>query len=182
MTSNFEGQLPDVKRSVSRTISDLPLHRPPFCIDIGWAENYDQLFAGNTETTSESQVLVRTLAKGRCIIVGRGGGGKTQLLYRTMRAAGHQGALPVLIDLKLWTQADYPRWKEWIASDIGAGASYLLARFSQPRVDALVLDYLPPPTVKLLIVDGLNEIAAPVGQEILVALDEIARDRLINLS
>jgi hypothetical protein len=159
-------------------ISTLPTVTPAFELQIAWARDYDELFKGQGEAVPEAGVLERAIQFGRCIISGRGGSGKTQMLLRLMRRAFDSDMVPILINLKDWTGPDYAAWDEWTATDIGAGATFLLERFSQPRTDALSLDSLPPSTQKLLIVDGLNEIAAPIGQQILIALDEISRDQV----
>jgi hypothetical protein len=170
--------LPELLQAIAGTVERLQFSRPEFRLDIGWAPTYDSLFSGNLEKAGEDSVLDTALRKGRCIVTGRGGGGKTQMLHRLMRAAFGREIVAVLVDLKNWTKRDYGDWSEWTASDVGAGASFLLERFSQPAVDALALDYLPPSTRKLLIVDGLNEIAAPVGHEVLLALDQIASTQI----
>ncbi len=170
--------LPELNKSVEQAMKQLRFSTPEFRLTIGWASTYDDLFAGSIEMTEEDSVLDVALKKGRCIVTGRGGGGKTQMLHRIMRTASERGVVAVLVDLKDWTKPDYSTWTDWTKSDIGSGASFLLERFSQPRVDALSLDYLPPSTQKLLIVDGLNEIIAPVGQQILLALDEFAGDQI----
>lgn len=170
--------LPELRDAIARTVKKLPISQPEFCVDVGWAATYDDLFAGKLEQGGEGSVLLRALKVGRCIVTGRGGGGKTQMLHRLMRTASQDGIVTILVDLKNWTKPDYGLWKECIASDISAGTSLLLERFSQPTIDAIGLDYLPPSTKKLLIVDGLNEIMAPVGQEILLALNEIAGSQI----
>ncbi|MCY1163825.1 hypothetical protein D9M73_36860 [compost metagenome] len=170
--------LETLRNAASDVVAKLPMVSPPFEIQIQWSRSYDELFAKSGEVTTEKVVLERLLARGRCILAGRGGAGKTQLLYRTIRYSLEQGFVPILINLKDWTSADYASWKEWTAHDIGLGAGFLLERFSLPATDALGLDVLPPNTRKLVVVDGLNEIAAQIGQEILLCLDELARDQV----
>lgn len=170
--------LGNLQNAASEAIGKLPIASPPFEIQIQWSSSYDELFAKSGEVTSEDAVLERVLTRGRCILAGRGGAGKTQLLYRTIRLAHEQGILPVLINLRDWTSADYQSWKEWTSHDIGFGAGFLLERFSLPTTSALELDTLPPETRKLVVVDGLNEIAAQIGEEILLSLDELARDQV----
>jgi type III secretion system FlhB-like substrate exporter len=178
MNRSADRLLSELKEQVARAVDSLPVAEPPFNLQIQWSVDYDDLFAKKGEITSEDQTLVRAFMRGRCIIVGRGGGGKTRMLYRLMRAALSDGIVPVFVDLKKWTGSDYSNWRDWISSDIGTGASFLLERFAIPETDSLTLDALPPETTKLLIVDGLNEITASVGQQILLALDEFARDQV----
>ena len=178
MSQTLNDTLRALQAASKKAASKLALCKPPFELEVGWASNYDDLFAGRVEKAVETDILTTTMRRGRCIVSGRGGGGKTQLLHRAMNAAANDGVVAILVDLKDWTAADYAIWKEWTSSDIGAGATFLLERFAQPEVDSLTLDMLPPSTKKLLVVDGLNEIVSSVGQEILLALDEIAGDQI----
>lgn len=178
MYSSSTRILAGLKEEIGKTIDGLPRVDPEFDLQIQWSPDYDGLFAKKGSVTPESQILERTFSRGRCLVVGRGGGGKTRMLHRTMRLASANGIVPIFIDLKNWTGPDYADWRDWVSSDIGAGASFLLERFSMPATNALTLDVLPPDTPKLLIVDGLNEIAAPEGQQILLALDDFARDQV----
>lgn len=178
MTKSPSQGLQALQDAVQATVKKLEFSEPEFEVTVGWATSYDDLFAGNLRQTAEAVVLDRALRVGRCVVSGRGGGGKTQMLHRLMRSASYQGVICVLVNLKDWTKLDYQSWNEWTSSDIGAGAAFLLERFSQPKVDALALDYLPPTVKKLLVVDGLNEVMAPVGQRILQALDEFAGDQV----
>jgi hypothetical protein len=172
MTRSPGQGLSELRDQVVSAAESLQRKTPEFSLDVGWASSYDALFAGDLKKAGEQSVLDAALKKGRCIVAGRGGAGKTQMLHRLMLTAAHAGIIAVLIDLKNWTKDDYGAWTEWTESAVVDGVAFLLERFSQPAVDALGLDYLPPSTIKLLIVDGLNEIVAPIGQKILLALDE----------
>ena len=181
MTRSPGQGLPELREQVIRVVEGLPRKDPAFSIEIGWASTYDALFAGEVDKAREESVLEVAMKKGRCIVAGRGGAGKTQMLHRLMVLAARADVIAVLIDLKNWTKDDYGAWDEWTHSSIVDGVSFLLERFAQPNVDALGLDYLPPSTKKLLVVDGLNEIIAPIGQKILLALDDFV-GRQIGLS
>jgi hypothetical protein len=161
-----------------RRVGSLPDERPTFTLHLGWSSNYDDLLAGKYEQSDEEKLLGKVLEKGKVVIAGRGGGGKTHLLYRTMRRATSYGFVPIFVDLKKWNGADYELWKDWTKTDLAEGANFLIDRFSRPKVSALELDWLPPTTKKLLIVDGLNELSANVGQQILQALNEISTDQI----
>lgn len=178
MTDAVLHTLENLRSTISDSIRKLPVAHPSFELQIQWSQSYDGLFAKSGDVTAENLVLKHVRARGRCILAGRGGAGKTQLLYRTMRHALDEGFLPILVNLKDWTSADYASWKAWTSHEISLGAGFLLERFSLPATTALELDALPPNTLKLLVVDGLNEIAAQVGQEILLCLDELARDQV----
>lgn len=159
-----------------------PLAEAQFSLQTGWARNYSDLFAGAFyETVEESRILDSVLGKGRALLCGRGGDGKTWLLRRLYRQALKQGILPVLIDLRQWTGADYVKWEEWTSQEIGDAADFLLRNFGELGVGAVELDRLSPSVRKILFVDGLNEITSTVGLQILQLLDEMVREQ-INLS
>jgi hypothetical protein len=180
MQKTPEQQLRFLKAAVTRELGSLPLSDPPFQLEIGWASDYDSLFRGGFKVTSESEVLAYALRQGRVVLVGRGGGGKTQLLFRLMRASAQHDILPVLIDLKNWRQSDYQEWNETVAKDVAYGAAFLIERFARPRTSAIELDWIPPTTAKVLLVDGLNEIAAGIGAQVLRSLDEFVGDQILT--
>jgi hypothetical protein len=171
-------QLKNLKAAVLKELAVLPDEKPRFSLQLGWTNNYDDLFRGTFEQSNEERLLNKVLRAGRVIIAGRGGGGKTHLLYRTMRLASNSDFIPIFLDLKKWTGPDYELWNNWVSGDIAEGASVLLERFSRPKVSAIELDWLPPTTKKLLIVDGLNELSAATGQQMLQALNEIVSDQI----
>ncbi|SDT08905.1 HEAT repeat domain-containing protein [Bradyrhizobium canariense] len=171
-------QLQILSKAARRELANLPDEKPTFALRLGWSHNYDDLFAGIHSETDENALLNKLLEKGKVVIAGRGGGGKTHLLYRTMKRATAAEFIPIFIDLKKWSGADYERWKDWTAADLSEGASFLIERFSSPKVSPLELDWLPPTAKKVLVVDGLNELSANVGQQILYALNEISTDQV----
>jgi hypothetical protein len=174
-----EQQLQILRSAAGKEIHSLPFADPPFELEIGWASNYDRLFRGEFDRSFEDEVLARALRHGRVILAGRGGGGKTQLLFRLMRSSAEKGILPVFIDLRNWRRYDYADWADTVIKDIAYGAAFLIDRFSRPRTSAIELDWVPPTTSKILIVDGLNEIAAPTGAQILRSLDEFVSDQIL---
>lgn len=149
-------------------------HKPAFSLMTRWSRSYDDIFGGELGTTlREDEVLDHSLSTGRAILSGRGGDGKTWLLRRLFKRAIDAGIVPVFIDLKQWTGADYEVWKEWTQDNSGAGADFLVRRFSGLELGIIDLDRLPPNLRKIIFVDGLNEITAKVGLEVLTVLDEI---------
>ena len=178
MKASSTQRLEILSKAARQELSSLPDERPTFALRLGWSHNYDDLLAGIHSETDEDDLLHKLLEKGKVIIAGRGGGGKTHLLYRTMKRANSAGLVPIFIDLKRWTGADYERWNDWTSADVAEGASFLIERFSSPKISALELDWLPPTAKKLLVVDGLNELSANIGQQILHALNEISTDQV----
>lgn len=159
-----------------------PVNKIQFSVSTGWAPTYRDIFASDfARVLQESEILSSMLKRGRAIIAGRGGDGKTWLLRRLFRQALEEGAVPILLDLKQWSGADYDAWKDWTASEIGDAADFIVRRFSGYEVGAIDLDRLPPDVRKVLFVDGLNEITSMVGAQVLQLLDEMVRDQ-INLS
>ncbi|HZT26474.1 MAG TPA: HEAT repeat domain-containing protein [Pseudolabrys sp.] len=175
-----EHQLEILRSAANGVIASLAFADPPFELEIGWASDYDRMFRGDLDITSEGEVLARALRQGRVVLVGRGGGGKTQLLFRLMRASAERGVLPVLIDLKDWRQSDYADWDAIVSKDIAYGSAFLIERFARPQTTAIDLDWVPPTASKVLIVDGLNEIASSVGSQVLRSLDEFVRDQILT--
>jgi hypothetical protein len=173
-----EQALEELKASALKVLDSFLAPTPVFQLNIGWATSYDDLFAKRVRQTPEADVLQTAVAKGRVLLTGRGGGGKSCMLRRIARQALDQGVVPVLVDLRNWTGADYQKWVLWTASGLGEGAAYLFEHFASPPTSLLALDLLPPNIKKLLIVDGLNEISGPVGQQILTLLDDVVRDQI----
>lgn len=150
------------------------VHEPVFSLRTRWSRCYDDIFADERGTMlREDEVLDHSLSTGRAILSGRGGDGKTWLLRRLFRRAIDGGIVPIFIDLKQWTGADYEGWKEWTQDNVEAGADFLVRRFSGLGLGIIDLDRLPPNDRKIIFVDGLNEITAKVGLEVLKVLDEI---------
>lgn len=182
MATAPKDQLSRLRDRARKLCHSWPLDQVQFSIETGWAQSYTEIFAGKFERLlQEEKILESVLNRGRAIIAGRGGDGKTWLLRRLYKQVHDRGEVPVLLDLKQWTGADYEEWNEWTASKVGDAADFLVRRFSGLDLGAIDLDRLPPDVSKILLVDGLNEITSAVGGQILQLLDELVRDQ-INLS
>src|ERR1700722_2132011 len=96
-------QLQILSKAARHKLSKLPDEKPTFALRLGWSHNYDDLFAGIHSETDEKGLLGKLFEKGKVIIGGRGGGGKTHLLYRTMKRATAVELIPIFIDLKKWS-------------------------------------------------------------------------------
>jgi HEAT repeats len=163
-----------VVASARTLVASWKKHEPVFSLRTLWSRSYDDIFGGELGTIlREDEVLDHSLSTGRAILSGRGGDGKTWLLRRLFKRAIDAGIVPVFIDLKQWTGANYDGWKEWTQDNVGAGADFLVRSFSGLNVGIIDLDRLPPNVRKIIFVDGLNEITAKVGLEVLTVLDEI---------
>jgi hypothetical protein len=171
-----------VRRLAHATDQSWPAQNPPFMLFTGWSRSYDDILSGAFATKlRENQILKQALTTGRAILSGRGGDGKTWLLRRLHRLALAAGDVAIFVDLKQWTGGDYVEWTEWTRFNVGDGADFLFRRFSGLGLGAIDIDRLPPETRKIVFVDGLNEISAKVGLEILTVLDEIVSSH-INMS
>lgn len=163
-----------VVASARGLVASWKAHEPVFSLCTRWSRSYDDIFAGDLGVTlREDEILDHALSAGRAIMSGRGGDGKTWLLRRLFRRAIDADIVPVFIDLKQWTGADYDGWKDWTQDNVGAGADFLVRRFSGLGLGIIDLDRLQPNIRKIIFVDGLNEITAKVGLEVLTVLDEI---------
>jgi hypothetical protein len=182
MTATAHEQLRKMRELARAKCEGWPENKVQFSVTTGWAPTYRDIFASSfVRFLQESEILGSVLKRGRAIISGRGGGGKTWLLRRLFKQAFEEGSVPILLDLKQWSGADYDAWKDWTASEIGDAADFIVRRFSGYEVGAIDLDRLPPDIRKVLLVDGLNEITTTVGAQVLQLLDEMVRDQ-INLS
>jgi hypothetical protein len=156
-----------------------PLNEPQFSIRTGWADAYGDIFSEKfKQVLDEKEIIGSVLDRGRAIISGRGGDGKTWLLRRLYMEILKRGDMPVFLDLKQWTGADYETWKNWTLHDVGDGADFLVRRFCGLDFGAIELDRIPPNVRKILLVDGLNEIVSQVGAQVLLVLDELVRNQI----
>ena len=146
---------------------------PPFTFRIGWADSYDSLFNERFIPTDEASVLDKTLSGGRVLISGRGGSAKTVLLNRMVRTAAKRNLLPVKINLQRWSGKEIDAWRQ-LASDDSARLAQLIETANILDLNFVVYASLPPTVTKLLIVDGLNELPAGIGQQVIETLDAAA--------
>jgi hypothetical protein len=171
-----------VRRRAREIAQSWPVQKPPFALLTGWSKSYDDILSGTfVMTLHEDQVLDHALTTGRAILSGRGGDGKTWLLRRLYGRALAAGDVAIFVDLKQWSGGDYAEWTEWTRDNVGDGADFLFRRFSGLELGAIDIDRLPPESRKIVFVDGLNEINAKVGLEVLTVFDEIVASH-INMS
>lgn len=156
----------------------LPIEKPEFSLRITFANSYEDLFRNRGLVLDESEIVAATVRRGRTILAAKGGGGKSVMLRRAAIKALQAGMLPFIIDLSQWKTADYVQWQDVQDHHKKNGTPFLIERFSIAHVSSIEFDWLPPTVHKLLIVDGLNEISATVGQQILTSLDDFVKTRL----
>lgn len=182
MQAASENLLQKVRAAAAELCQTWPAQSPAFAVRTGWTNSYDNLLSGEFEAIyEEGEILGPSLVKGRAMLAGRGGDGKTWLLRRLHQRTLASAAVPIFIDLKQWSGADYDAWADWTSDDIGNGADFIVRRFAGLEIGAIDLDRLPPEVEKVIFVDGLNEITSKVGGEILIVLDGIVSNQ-INVS
>lgn len=155
--------------------SALEVWEPAFRFTIGWSETYDELLIGSyPRTTPIDDVLEEARKRGRVILHAEGGTGKTSILRRVFLKAMRDGHYPVLVDLRAWRPPLFDAWESWRGNNI-MRAKILLSQVAQPTVDEDLLAALPADQPRFILVDGLNEVPAHIGQDILECLDSFAR-------
>jgi len=132
----------------------------------------------SSDVTDVSELHERAKRSGRVILCARGGGAKTVILHRLAKRAFHSGDVPVLVNLKKWTEPLYKRWTD-LREDGLERAAFLMAELSEPRIALHEVESLPPDTPRVILVDGLNEVGLRTGNSILAALDALVR-RSVN--
>jgi hypothetical protein len=169
-----EHETDDLRIRIAQAIEALHVPSPEFSINIGWAQSYEELFAGHLESESGILHLSKTaMEKGFVLFAGKGGGAKTVIVLRLARHALKSQVLPIVISLKDWTGKDYGSWEA--AESQPAKVDLLLDRFGLVSCRSLDLEGIPARITRLILVDGLNEVNSRVGQEIIYALEDYVR-------
>lgn len=163
-----------VRDRIRRSLEKIALPKQLFNLQIGWATDYDHLFGDSfVQVTGIFELAKVALSRGYVLLAGKGGGAKTVIINRLAQHALRNGTLPIIVILKNWTGQDYEQWQR-IESQSGK-VDFLLSRFGTVPLRALDLDEVPAETKRLLLFDGLNEIASRTGQEMIYAVEEYVR-------
>src|SRR5947208_10025043 len=158
----------DLRALIASGIEELDIPTPEFAIKVGWAPSYEDLFAGHLVSESDVFDLVKIATeKGFVLLTGKGGGAKTVIVFRLAKRALKSHLLPIVITLEDWTGKDYESWKA--ADSQPAKVDFLLDRFGITATTSLKLEAIPPQVIRLMLLDGLNEVSSRVGQEIIYA-------------
>jgi hypothetical protein len=161
------------RRSLEENINALSAPKPEFKIEIAAADSYDRMFTEEfTAKWTEDQLLDHALASGRLLLAGRGGGAKTVILEKCAKRALRRRYVPILLSMRSWTQLHAQTW--FSLGSRSMKVDYLLRSLSSQVVDTAKLDALPPATVRMLLIDGLNEVDGKSAQDLIFALDEYA--------
>jgi|SRR6188472_11856 len=145
---------------------------PPFDFELKSANDYARLLAGEELVPfGEGDLRGEAARKGRVLLVGDGGSGKTSLMGRLWRQAKEDRSYACWIDLRKWS-TDFA--KEWEAIDeYSWGASLLLSRLGTPSTSEQDLELADLESI-LLLIDGVNEVPSPVAERILQTADYLA--------
>lgn len=147
---------------------------PVFRHRIAWYNSYEELFNEHAEADSEVNTLAEgALATGRVILSGRGGGAKSEVLRRLARSRLAQGDVVSLVDLKQWSRANVELWETLQGPP--ERIDFLLSELGSPGLSVRRLSAIPPETSRLILVDGLNEVSALTGLQILTSLEQFVR-------
>jgi hypothetical protein len=161
-------------RSAVTNANNVILPRPPFTYSIGWAADYSSLFRREFLNVGDVNTLLDNAAmSGRVLLCGRGGSGKTTIFQMLLVSAAHKNMVPIFIDLKRWTGTDEAEWHA-LPKDPTPRIDFLLRRFSNVSASVFGLDALSTEHAKVLLFDGVNEVPSSIGNEIVIAADEIA--------
>jgi hypothetical protein len=105
------------------------------------------------------------MEKGFVLLTGKGGGAKTVIVTRLAKNALKTQALPVVVSLKDLTCKDYVSWDA--ADSQSAKVDLLLSRFGLVSFSSIDLEGISPKIIRIVLVDGLNEVNSRIGQEII---------------
>jgi hypothetical protein len=163
--------------------------KPPFDFKIGWCADYDRLFTGESDSETSIESLENLDKVGnRLILSARGGAAKTTILRRLARTLLKRGAIPIMLDLKRWRPTHEVARRS--LQSYAELLEFLFEHVGPSGFGSGLLDAIPSKKRKVLLVDGLNEIASPLGQDVIRALDEavsftpttdvIVADRLVR--
>lgn len=148
------------------------LPTPPFPYEVALRESYDGLFADAGERLPAATLIEQALQKGRLIVHGEAGSGKTTMLLRLFAAA--KDALPVFVPLQLWSPPLFDEWSD-AEGNHQARIDLLLRQLGRPSVTEALLAALPTSLPRLIVIDGLNEVPRSIATGVLEAVDAFAR-------
>jgi hypothetical protein len=164
----------NVERQIAALLQSITLPEPQFPYRVGWAHSYDALFTGDYEVDAPAKTLVdEAKRRGRVIVHGEAGAGKTTLLLRLLKEHADL-ALPVFINLRAWTPPLFDQWQESIDNPV-TQMHLLMTELGRPTTNEDELAALRTRKLRLIMVDGLNEVPRDVARGVLEAVDAFAR-------
>lgn len=153
----------------------IPRHHPAFQFKVGLANGYDELLSADYVEITEDfdQLLDMIRLRGRMVLSGHAGTGKTSISLRLMTHALLRGWPTLRIDLRRWTPSLDERWRGSL--DIGAQRIGLLSPLATPTADDQLVREALGEGAALVVVDGLNEVPAATARAMPAALDLLAQ-------
>ena len=145
---------------------------PTFDFELKSAADYAPLLASEELITYGEDDLWRDAAKrGRVLLVGDGGSGKTSIMGRLWRRAKEEGSFACWIDLRKWSTSFGEEWEA--IDEYPWGAELLLSRLGTPLTGEQELELSDLESI-LLLIDGVNEVPRQIGERILQTADYLA--------
>src|ERR1700722_15664283 len=175
LTTDFVEKL---RKDMAVYLAEQPQLTPAFSFEIGWSTKYDALLAQQFSfKTAPDQIIPQVVKTGRALISGRGGAAKTSIVHRLIgESLTDSGVFPVLINMKAWNPILEDEWKEF--PDWFGRMDFLFRHLGIPEVTVATLDAVDPAVLRLVFLDGLNEVSSTIAQDIITAADEFVRHSL----
>lgn len=162
-----------IERSAA-LVGEFQFPEPQFEFTVGLAGSHLDLLEGTfVEEGNPSLLLQAARARGRVLLHGEGGAGKTTVAKRLMASVSEEGRFVALVDLRDWNPDMLSAWNE-LRGEPAARADLLLESLSTPEFGEGDLALLSPEAPALLVLDGLNETPGPTADSILEVADGIA--------
>jgi len=156
--------------ALRRLLSQLPKLEPQFRFRVFWTSDYEGLLSDRFDTSGDVLSLAReTKRKGRVILHAGAGAGKSSILLQLLRKTAPE-SYPVFIDL---ANLSPDAFKE--TETVSQRLHVLLRDVARPSIDEATLAALPGDRLRLLLVDGLSEVAGGMADDILSTLEAFAR-------
>jgi hypothetical protein len=161
-------------RAIEEAANAVELPEPEFPYRLGWSRTYDDLLAGQfDQETSVGTLLEEVQRRGRVILHGEAGSGKTTVFRRIFKLAA-ESMYPVLVNLLRWSPPLFDAWKASDGND-AYRMGLLLRNLGEPLTDEADLRRLPLDRFRVVLIDGLNEVPSEVARGVLSAADSFAR-------
>lgn len=161
----------DYDDAVAGVAAGLTVHEPAFSIPVGIVDDYRSMALGEISATIDAAGVPEVASqRGRLIVHGYAGSGKTELIHRVFRRVVGDGGYATLVRLRELT----PIRADWDAlqGSPPAQISLLLSKVAQPPVEEADISQIAAPF--FVLVDGLDEVPKPIAVPVLNALDDLA--------
>jgi hypothetical protein len=173
-TRKFVSDPDELSAAIADAATTVEVPEPEFPYKVGWSPTYDALAGEEFEQVTPVETLLDDVkGRGRVILHGEAGSGKTTVLLRLFKKAA-QEMYPVFVNLRRWKPPLFEEWKVAQGNDAYRMA-LLLANLAEPATDEGTIQNLPGDRFRLLFIDGLNEVPEEVARGVLSAAEEFAR-------